>query len=152
MIHQWLSMIHHPSSIMHHGSSMIRGPSSIIHDPLWRHLGPPGGVSVVSFRAFVKLCKRAAGGGKGGPPKGGCFICGDGHWASECVQNRLNQGKPTAPPSAGKGGLSVLCSVTEVQTAVPEGGLRSCVQPVRMLGRKETATQGVPARKIIPSR
>ena len=59
-----------------------------------------------------------ASGGKGGPPKGGCFICGGLHWASECVQNSLNKNKPNASPSAGKGGaISVLCTVTEVQTA-----------------------------------
>ena len=33
------------------------------------------------------------GGGKKGsePPKGGCFICGGKHWASECAQNALKK-------------------------------------------------------------
>ena len=44
------------------------------------------------------------GGGKKGrePPKGGCFICGGKHWASECAQNALK--KRGGQPKAGEQG------------------------------------------------
>ena len=69
-------------------------------------------------------------GTKGGearpPPKGGCFVCGGAHWASECPRNALNNGNANNSPTPGKNGLSVLCSVHEVPVGKPSSapGLR----------------------------
>merc|ERR1739841_393156 len=57
-------------------------------------------------------CKGQGKGAKGGdarpPPKGGCFVCGGAHWASECPRNAASGGSASASPSLGNPALSVL--------------------------------------------
>ena len=90
---------------------------------------PKGGKAKCKGKGDEKgKCKGQGKGTKGGearpPPKGGCFVCGGAHWASECPRNALSNGNANHSPTPGKNGLSVLRSVHEVPvgTLVPLPG------------------------------
>ena len=104
-------------------------------------------------RAKGNMAKEKANGGgkKGGgkkgsePPKGGCFICGGKHWASECAQNAFKKGG--GQPKAGEQGrhLEEEMKLCCMRSCAPETGGDDVGYPMVPSSTKPCGAKTMPA-------